>query len=309
MDRFKLMETYAAVVRLGSYTRAAKELGVTRALVSKRIQDLEIGLKVKLLSRNTQRLSVTSAGSDYYESCVSLLSELHNAEEQLLANRGAARGEIKILCSKTFGEMILGPIIADFCYEYPHISVHVVLKDMGPHENDLISRGFDLSVRTQPVLDSSLVARPIAELPRAIVAAPAYLDRYGTPTSPEALARHNCLNPNGANNYDWELEGPNGSSVVRVSGSFRANSSLMVRHAAIRGLGATILSEYLVADDLKCGTLVRLLSDYSVAKSMLYVIYQKDRYQPQRIKLFIEFLSGKMKESRSAIGGALHSCT
>lgn len=295
MDRIRLMETYAAVVRHQSYTKAAREAGVTRALVSKRIKDLEVALKVKLLNRNTQRLSVTAAGADYYESCLSLLSELRAAEDRLLAKRTAARGEIKILCSKTFGETTLAPIVADFCYDYPEISILVTLKDMGPDENDLISRGFDMSIRTQPVEDTTLVARPVIGLPRVLVAAPAYLEQHGSPRSPRDLVHHNCLYPNGAPNYNWELRTPERRTTVRVSGSLRANSSIVVRHAALRGLGIAMLSKYLVAEDLRRGDLVAVLPRYATNERMLYVIYQKDHYRPQRMKIFIDYLASRLK--------------
>ena len=131
MDRLKLMETYTAVVKLGSYTRAAKELGVTRAMVSKRIQDLEGALAVKLLNRDTHRLSPTMTGLDYYENCVTLLAEMHALDERMQAKRAVLRGELKILSSKTFSETMLGPIVAEFCRVHPGISVHITLRDRG----------------------------------------------------------------------------------------------------------------------------------------------------------------------------------
>ncbi|MGE0653627.1 MAG: LysR family transcriptional regulator, partial [Alphaproteobacteria bacterium] len=303
MDRFKLMETYVAVVGLQSYTRAAKELGVTRAMVSKRVQDLERVLNVKLLNRNTQRLSLTEAGADYYESCISLLAELRAAEDNLLAKRGAARGEIKVLCSKTFGETTLAPIVADFCREYPDITVLIMLKDMGPDENDLISRGFDMSIRTQPVEDTTLVARGLVGLPRVMVAAPDYLARHGTPVLPTDLLAHNCLNPNGARTYDWELEGPSGKVVVRVSGSLRANSSIVTRHAARQGVGIAVLSRYLVTEELRAGELVPVLPDFTVAERMLFVVYPKDLYQPQRMKIFINFFTARIQALNETMQG------
>ncbi len=296
MDRLKLMETYVSVVGLQSYTKAARELGVTRAMVSKRIKDLELSLKVRLLNRNTQRLSLTEAGSDYYQNCVSFLGELRAIEDSLLAKRSAARGDIKILCSKTFGETTLAPIVGDFCRDYPEIKILLTLKDMGPDENDLVSRGFDMSIRTQPIDDSTLLARGLCAIPRVLVATADYLERSGSPTVPEDLVAHNCLNPDGAVAYDWAFDGPNGRRVVRVKGSLRANSSIVIRHAARKGVGIAILSKYLVTEDLRRGTLVRVLGEYAIPSRMLYVVYPKDRYQPQRIKIFIGFLKTRMKE-------------
>jgi DNA-binding transcriptional LysR family regulator len=297
MDRLKLMETYATVVRLGSYTRAAQELGVTRAMVSKRIQDLEAGLSVKLLNRNTHRLSPTMAGADYYENCVTLLTEMNALEERMQAKRKVPRGEISILSSKTFSETMLGPIVADFCRGHPGISVRIALRDRDatPQGMDVITGGFDLAIRTLPGRDSALVARPIVGLPRVLVAAPEYLAQNGTPRAPADLARHSCLDPSGASHSNWNFRGPKGRAAVRISGTVRANSSVVVRQAALAGLGIALLREYLVMDDIAQGTLVRVLDDHAIDERTLYVVYQKDRFQPARVRLFIDYFTARMK--------------
>jgi DNA-binding transcriptional LysR family regulator len=298
MDRLKLMETYATVVKLGSYTRAAKELGVTRAMVSKRIQDLEAGLSVKLLNRNTHRLSPTMAGNDYYANCVTLLAEMNALEERMQAKRKVPRGEIKILSSKTFSETMLGPIVAEFCRLNPGISVHIALRDRdaSPQGMDVVTGGFDLAIRTLPARDSALVARPIIGLPRVLVAAPDYLARHGTPRTPGDLTGHSCLDPSGASHSTWSFDGPKGRMAARITGTVRANSSIVVRHAALSGLGIAILRAYLVAGNLADGTLVRVLEDYAIGERTLYVVYQKDRVQPARVRLFIDYFTGRMKE-------------
>jgi DNA-binding transcriptional LysR family regulator len=291
------METYTAVVRLGSFTRAAAELGVTRAMVSRRIQDLEATLNVRLLNRDTHRLSVTAAGGDYYQSSLALLAEMQALEERMQAKRASPRGEIKVLSTKTFSETVLGPIVAEFCTEYPNISVQITLRDRdaAPRGMDMVSGGFDLAIRTLPVRDSSLVARPIVGLRRVLVASPRYLARSGQPRSPAELSRHNCLDPSGAPHANWGFAGPGGQTTVRVTGTLRANSSLIVRDAALKGLGIAILREYLVIGDFNDGALVRVLDEYAIDERTLYVVYQKDRYQPIRVKLFVDYLTGRMK--------------
>jgi DNA-binding transcriptional LysR family regulator len=298
MDRFKLMETYAAVVKLKSYTRAAKELGVTRAMVSKRVQDLEAALGAKLLNRDTHRLSVTATGADYYESCTAMLADLRALEERIQARRATPRGDIHILSTRTFGEMLLAPIVTDFCRLYPHISVHIALadRDMAPDGMDLVSGGFDMAIRTLPVGESALIARPLLALPRILVATPEYLARRGVPRTPAELTGHNCLDPSGMAHASWEFEGPTGRAVVPVSGTPRANSSAVVREAALKGLGIAILREYLVRERLKDGTLTRILDGYQIDERKLYVVYQKDRYQPMRMRIFIRYLFARLKE-------------
>lgn len=300
MDRLKLMATYEAVVRLGGYTPAAKELGITRAMVSKRILDLELALNVKLLNRTTQRIGTTAAGIDYYDSCVSLLAEVRTIEERLVARRRDAKGELRILSSKTFGEIILAPILARFCSDYPGIRPDLVLRDLGCDEQDLISRGFDLSVRPQQMKTNSLIAKPIVALPRVVVAAPSYIERHGAPMAPLDLKNHNCLNRNGENHYDWEFLGPDGRVTVQVSGTFKSSSNAVIRHAALRGLGIALVGKYVVQSDIEAGRLLEVLGNYLLPERMLHVLYQKDRYQPLRARLFISYLSESMKQQTNA---------
>lgn len=298
MDRFKLMETYVAVVKLRSYTRAAKELGVTRAMVSKRVQDLEAALNARLLNRNTHRLSVTATGADYFDSCLALLGDLHSLESRIQARRATPRGEIRILSTRTFGEMLLGPVVADFSHLYPNISVHVALMDreMAPDGMDLVAGGFDLAIRTQPVGASALIAQPLMPLPRILVATPQYLARSGTPRTPAELSGHNCLDPSGSAHSTWEFLGPDTRSHIVISGSPRANSSAIIRQAALKGLGIAMLREYLVLDSLKEGSLVRVLEDYVIDERKLFIVYQKDRHQALRVRIFIKYLFSRLKE-------------
>ena len=296
MDRFKLMATYESVVRLGGYTPAARELGVTRAMVSKRILELERVLNVKLLNRTTQRIGTTTAGIDYYNSCVSVLADVRGIEERLMARRRDVKGELRILSSKTLGEIILAPVLARFCGDYPGIRPHLVLRDSGSDEQDLISRGFDLSVRPQQVNIASLVAKPIIALPRILVASPSYIERNGAPASPSDLKNRNCLTPNGENHYTWEFLGPEGRVTAQVSGTIRSSSNTFIRHAALCGLGIALVNEYVVEADIKAGRLARVLNGYTLPERMLHVLYQKDRYQSLRARLFIDYLSESLKE-------------
>jgi DNA-binding transcriptional LysR family regulator len=295
MDRFKLMATYESVVRLGGYTPAAKELGVTRAMVSKRILELERVLNTKLLNRTTQRVGTTAAGVDYYNSCLSVLTDVRNIEERLMTRRRDVKGELRILSSKTLGELILSPILARFCSDYPGIRPYLVMRDSGSDEQDLISRGFDLSVRPQQVNIASLVAKPIIALPRILVAAPSYIERNGAPESPADLRNHNCLTPNGENHYLWEFFGPKGRVTVQVMGTIRSSSNTFIKHAALHGLGVALVNEYVVEADLKAGRLIKVLDDYTLPERTLHVLYQKDRYQSLRARLFINYLSESLK--------------
>jgi DNA-binding transcriptional LysR family regulator len=293
------MESYALVVKLGSFTRAAKELHATRAMVSKRIKELEAYLGVKLINRNTHGLNVTASGADYYENCVPLLSDIRGLNQQMQDKRASLKGEIKLFTNKTFAETVLSPIVCEFCLMHPEISVQITLinRDTDSYGMHLVSGGYDLAVISFKIDDASYIARPIGQLSQVLVASPAYLARRGVPKSPNDLGLHNCLDPNGNAHSNWELKGSGEKTTVRVSGTLRTNGTLIIRRAAIEGLGIAVLREYLVSDDLRKGSLVRVLEDYEMDKRTVYLVYQKNLYQPLRIKIFMDHLTARMAET------------
>lgn len=299
MDRFKLMETYAAVVRLGSYTRAAGDLGVTRAMVSRRVQELEALLGARLLNRNTHGIAVTGIGAEYYEDCATLLSRLKDVEERTRADQSAPSGDLRIYATKTFGEVVLGSVVADFCALYPDINVQVRLGATGDVR---LPPGFDLAIRTLRDQDADLVSRPIIGLPRILVAAPQYLVVRGTPRSPADLATHNCLDPSGAAWSTWEFQGKGGRTSIRVGGSPQLNTSLMVKHAVLKGLGIGILREFLVSEEIRAGRLVRVLGHLTLDRRMLHIFRAKDRDPPLRMRLFADYLCDRMKHYAKELG-------
>ena len=190
---------------------------------------------------------------------------------------------------------MLAPMLARFSRENPGIRPQLVLRDLGADEHDLISRGFDLAIRPRPIAATSLIAKPIVPLPRTIVASPRYVEREGLPSSPGDLRNRNCLTPNGEGRNSWEFLGAGKKISIRVSGTFKCASSTVIRHAALEGVGIALIGEYVVEDDLRAGRLVRLLEEYAVPERMLYVLYQRDHYQPLKSRLFIDFLVGWMK--------------
>jgi DNA-binding transcriptional LysR family regulator len=298
MDRLKLMETYEAVVKAGSFTAAAKTLGVTSAMVSKRILDLEAALRVKLLNRNTHRLNLTESGAIYYDKCASLLADMRRLEESMRGKHNVVQGDIRVLCTRTFSETMLAPIFAEFCILHPAVTLHVTSMDraLAPRPTDLINGGYDVAIRTLTLKDSSVLARPLVDLPQVLVASPDYLERAGRPATPKDLVHHNCADPaHTGESFTWEFSGPRGRLPVRVSGTLRTNSATVVRHAALRALGVALLRRDLVAQDLAGGALEEVLPAYRAPAKKFYVIYQKDVQQPQRIRLFVQFLLDRAK--------------
>lgn len=173
---------------------------------------------------------------------------------------------------------------------------------MGRDEHDLISSGFDLSVRPREIENTSLVAKPIVSRPRVVVASPAYLEHHGFPVTPRDLVQHNCLTPNGEEGSDWTFLDKGIPITIRSKGTLTASSSTVVRHAALQGMGIALVGEYVVRDDLNAHRLVPVLRDFELPKRMLYVVYQKDHYQPRRVRAFIGYFTTHLGQmSRTAM--------
>ena len=298
MDRFKLMETYVTVVQDGSYTRAARQLEVTRAMVSKRIQDLEAALGVRLLHRDTHGVTMSSIGTEYYESCLKLLAQLKAAEERTKNEVITPRGDLKVLAPKTFGEKVLAPLIADFCLCYPEISLQFTLAD---RHLETDTHTYDIVFGSLPNQDSALMARAIVSLPRILVASPGYLDKQGLPQTPGDLTGHNCLDPSGSSRNTWEFRAKSGRKRVHVSGTLRTNTSAVAHHAALRGVGIAILRQYLVAEDVKTGRLKQILSGFELDKRALYALYPKHHHMPMRMQVFLDYLDEQFREQNISV--------
>lgn len=297
MDRLRAMESFAAVAKHGNYSKAAKEFGVSRSLLSKRIIELEAHLGVRLFSRNTHRLGLTDTGMEYLNHCQAILSEIESVEMSVTEQRSVPRGSIRILTSKTFGIMHMGRAISDFSILYPGIQISLTIRDMAHQSLDLVSEGFDLAVRTMDLSDSSLIMKRIARVSLIPVAAPTYLHHHKLPKTPQDLAHHNCLYPGGGSDYRWMYQGVAGIEFVKVSGSPRSNITIVLRDAAIAGLGVGLLPEYCVGPSLAQGRLIRLLASYQFEDRSLFIVYQKNRYLPMRVRLFIDFLTERFKDT------------
>jgi DNA-binding transcriptional LysR family regulator len=225
-------------------------------------------------------------------------------DDRMQSRRSEPQGLLRILVTKTFGEAILAQVVAEFSYQYPEVSVQMMLSHWVTGQSDVVASGYDVIVRTLPTRDSALVARELVTLPRILVATPEYLEKHGTPQSPQDLINHNCLYPRAAASHAWEFDGPDGHESVRVSGSPRANSSFVIRHAARSSLGIATLVEYLATKELESGRLVRVLSAYRQKPRKLHILYPKDSYQLLRTRVFIDFLVKRMKSFSMDSDGA-----
>ena len=292
MRDLNVLATFVAVVDAKSFTLAADRCGISKALVSRQVQELEHSLGVKLLNRSTRKIGLTQAGERFYERCARLMADADSAVRDVEElSRGGAHGLIRISTAITFGRMHLLPAVRDFLALHPGIQIEVMLAERFA---DLISGNADLVVRLaeEPRL-SNLVARRLAAVQWRVVAAPDYLAHHGTPQQPRDLLQHNCLVYDKPKGSDWRFAGPEGESTVKVAGNLRANVAEGLLDAVLGGLGIAALPSFALGDALRSGHLVRLLPDYQLTESTLYAVFLPDRRLPERIRSFVQFLADR----------------
>lgn len=290
MDRMTSMTFFVQVVDRGSFISAAKHLGVSPAMVSNHIQRLEAALGVQLLNRTTRKVSLTEAGSAYYERCTQILADIEDAERQASALQTSPGGTIRLNISVALARLV-APIITDYCQLYPEVSFDMIMSD---RLVDLLEEKFDLALRTGPLPDSSLITRRLALGRLLLCAAPDYLAKQGTPEVPEDLGRHNALiYANSFLDAAWRLEGEDGVHEVAIAGNLRSNSIEGLRAAALAGQGICLLPEISIAEDIERGQLVPLLPKYHAEEVTIQAVYPPSRYLSAKMRTFLDFLASR----------------
>jgi len=287
------MQSFVEVIRLGSFSEAAKTLGLSRPLVSRHITDLEKHLGIRLLTRTTRRITLTEAGVEHFTFCQQLIKEIEEKESALKRRQKEPEGSLKILAPKSLTTLALGDAITSFAAPCPHLNISLMLDDLSFRSYDFIERGFDVAVHTTPVRESSLVARKIANLRWLLCASPKYLTQHGEPRLPRDLTRHQCLVHINSDPSDrvWRLRDANGLASLKVQGPFASNSVLVLRKAALEALGIAILPVYCVKEDLKSGALRQVLADYPIPIHPLSLVWAPGRETPKKIRHLADFLA------------------
>jgi len=280
---------FARVVGTGSLSAAARDLGMSPAVVSRRLASLEARLGVRLVNRTTRSLHLTDEGAAYYETCTRVLAEIEEADAAVSAGRAEPRGVLRVALPASFGNQHIAPLIPKFAELYPEVQIALSLSD---RTVNLVEEGFDVAIRIADLADSSLAARRLAPNCRVVCASPAYLRRHGTPETPEDLAKHNCLTTTDfAMNWDYRsADGKAGS--VRVTGRYACDNWEVLREWALAGLGVALKSTWDVRRHLEDGSLVSLLPGYTFASDVaIYAVYPHRRHLPAKTRAFIEFLA------------------
>lgn len=290
-DPLHEMSVFVKVVSAGSLSAAARELGLSPAVVSRRLAGLEARLGARLIHRTTRRLHLTDEGASYFESCSRILAEVEEADDTASAGRVEPQGVLKVALPASFGHQHVAPLVPRFAERYPKVRLALSLSD---RTVNVIDEGFDLVVRIAELEDSSLAARKLAPNRRVVCASPEYLRRHGTPRTPAELAQHNFLIANWDSGLAMTLEykDPVGKSgEVRVTGKYACDNWEVLREWALAGLGVALKSTWDVHRNLADGSLVALFPGYSFTTDVaIYAVYPHRRYLPAKTRVFIEFL-------------------
>lgn len=301
MDRFKGLSIFVEIVTCGGFAKAAKQLAVSRSVVSKHIQQLEAELGVRLFQRTTRQMALTELGERYYTFARRILTELHEEDAGLVQTQQQPSGSLKVAASSSFGIFQLSTIVADFIVEHPQIKVFFTFNnEFRFRPLDLVNSGLDLAICVSPhIEDSSIVARKIGEAKWVACASPRYLAAHHAPNTPRDLLAHNCLLLiRGGGGAIWEFDGPDGHVSIKVAGSL-TSTVVAVRAAALNGAGIACLPLYSVRDDLAEGRLKRVLPNYGIATRAIYALYPHRNTLPPRVRVFIDYLATRLKRDVS----------
>ncbi|GAA4182447.1 LysR family transcriptional regulator [Shinella granuli] len=290
------MDVFVLAAELKSFSAAGRKLGLSPSAVSKLVTRIEDRLGARLLVRTTRRLELTPEGEVYLGRARRILAEIAETERIVAAGaRVVPRGPLRVNASVGFGERYILPLAPAFLSLYPEIELDLTLTD---GVIDVIGERADVAIRSGPLRDSSLKARKLLESREVVVAAPAYLDRAGTPRHPDELVAHNCLRFNFRRSMEgWPFLSGDGKAVAvrEVSGNMLVSSGAILRQLCLDGLGIGRIGRFHVEEDIAAGTLVPLLEDYNPGEvEVVHAVFAGHEHLAARIRAFIDFLAGNI---------------
>lgn len=292
MDQIQSIRVFARVVEAGTFTKAAESLDLPKGTVTKLVQHLESRLKVKLLNRTTRRVTVTPDGAAYYERTVRVLNDLDDIEASMTNAQAKPSGRLRVDVGTSVAQQIIIPALADFYRRFPDIQLDLGVTD---RSIDLLADNVDCVIRGGELLDQSLVARRVANVPLIAVASPAYLKMHGTPTHPEQLeSEHTTVNYFSTRNgrpfpNEFEKDG----QTLEISGRYKlsVNESNAMTAAVLAGLGVAQIGAFTAEPLIERGELVQVLPDWTCTSIPLYVVYPPNRHLSAKVRAFVEWVA------------------
>lgn len=289
------MKTFRLIAEGGSFVRAAEQLGLSPAMASKHLAHLEKSLRARLLNRTSRHVSLTEAGQVYYEQCCEALDLLENAEATLQDSHAEPRGLLKITAPVWCGNARFAAMLADYRARYPNVTLDLRLSN---YKVDLVEEGFDLALRASTQDNTaSLIVRPLCRVSFILVAAPGYLARHGAIATLAELGTHAAVLPSYIKNpQEIVLVDGTTKTAVRLPLAIKTDDSTLAHQSILAGIGPGYLPEWLVADDVASGRLIRLLPRYQATAVTLYAAYTSRKFLTPKVRTFIDFFSAAFSE-------------
>jgi len=285
---------FARVVQDGSFTAAAKALGVPKSSVSRSVAQLEQDLGARLLHRTTRKLHLTDAGTAFYDRVARALTDIDEATNLAVDSQAAPRGTVKVTAPHDLGVWALAGIVSRFVKSHPTIHVEVSLSARAV---DLVAEGFDLAVRAGPVRDQSLIAKKVGVMEGGLYASSRWVKKHGLPKTPADLAKIDCILHRPTNGRaTWALVTSDGRrEEVTVSGGVASDDMSFVKKSALAGAGIALLPEFLAAREWMSGKLVRVLPEWSLGGGAeINIVYPSARFLPQRTALVRDYIHASL---------------
>lgn len=294
MDRLTAMEVFVRIVETGSFSAVARDLAMTQPTVSKQLTALERQLKTRLLNRTTRQLSLTEAGSAYYESSKRIIDAVREAEGNLGQLQTELTGVLRINTSIGLGQVYIAPMVLKFQAQHPGLSIDLSYSDRFV---DLVEEGIDVAIRVGRLNDSSLAARRIGSAARSVIATPAYLEKHGEPKVPQDLSTgHNCLlYAYLSTGNEWTFHGPEGEIRVKVSGNFRSNNGEAIRQWVFADRGIAVSPDWLILKELEDGRLKAILTEFAPPPAEIHAVYPSARHVSAKVRVVTEFLRSEFQ--------------
>lgn len=286
IDQRDLFNFYHTVCEQ-SFTKAAEHLGVSKGYISKSIHRLERQLKQKLLQRTTRKITLTPAGEELFTTAKSMQTTLENGLEALQALNQSPHGLIKVSASPAVANCFLAPLFASFLNAYPNITIDM---DIDTTFVDIIGNQYDLVFRSARLADSNLVAKRMFDIDNVLVASPAFFKQHQMPTRPEDLEKLPCLAYPVNGRAIWRFQHQRHKSVINIEPKLICNQSAFLRECAINAGGIAAIQSLLIDNEIKQGKLIRVLPDWKLRSTPLYMLYPSREFLPLKTRSLIDFI-------------------
>lgn len=291
MDTLSNLKAFVATADAGSFSGAARQLGIVPSVISKRVDQLEWRIRAPLFTRSTRKLTLTDVGDRYLPTVRELVRQVDDALAGIARASGELEGHIRVKLPTTLGVMYLSDILNDFLRSQPMISMEIVLVDRSVNP---IEEGFDIAIGALPELYGRVQDRPLCLMKRRLCGAPAYFERKGMPQHPRDLVDHDCLvlTTSGAR---WEFQTQQGLMGIDVRPKLRTNDGAAICQAAISGSGIALLADYLAAPAIQAGQLVEILQPFEVPDVWLKALVPTNRIELPRVRMLLDWLEQNLK--------------